>query len=88
MGGKVLSPRTRSIRTWSPARLAADVSGVPTVLVARTDADSAKLLTSDIDERIAVHPDRVTAPPGLSTGSRAAFDTRSRAVSRTPRTRT
>jgi isocitrate lyase len=51
MGGKVLIPTNAFIRTLVAARLAADVSGVPTVLVARTDADSAKLLTSDIDER-------------------------------------
>jgi isocitrate lyase len=51
MGGKVLIPTSAFIRTLVAARLAADVSGVPTVLVARTDADSAKLLTSDVDER-------------------------------------
>ena len=51
MGGKVLVPIAQFVRTLVAARLAADVSGVPTVLVARTDADSAKLLTSDIDER-------------------------------------
>ena len=51
MGGKVLVPTSQFIRTLSAARLAADVMDVPTVLVARTDADSAKLLTSDVDER-------------------------------------
>ncbi|HEX4385068.1 MAG TPA: isocitrate lyase [Myxococcales bacterium] len=51
MGGKVLVPTGQFIRTLTAARLAADVMGVPTVLVARTDADAAKLLTSDIDER-------------------------------------
>ena len=51
MGGKVLIPTGQFIRTLTAARLAADVADVPTVLVARTDADSAKLLTSDIDER-------------------------------------
>jgi isocitrate lyase len=51
MGGKVLIPTGAFIRTLVAARLAADVCGVPTVLVARTDADSAKLLTSDVDER-------------------------------------
>jgi isocitrate lyase len=51
MGGKVLVPVGQFIRSLVAARLAADVAGVPTVLVARTDADSAKLLTSDIDER-------------------------------------
>jgi len=51
MGGKVLVPVSQFIRTLSAARLAADVAGVPTVIVARTDALSATLLTSDIDER-------------------------------------
>ncbi len=51
LGGKVLVPTGQFINTLVAARLAADVLGVPTVLVARTDADSAKLLTSDVDER-------------------------------------
>jgi isocitrate lyase len=51
MGGKVLVPTSQFIRTLVAARLAADVMDVPTIIVARTDADSAKLLTSDIDER-------------------------------------
>jgi len=51
MGGKVLIPTGQFIKTLNAARLAADVSDVPTVLIARTDADAAKLLTSDIDER-------------------------------------
>jgi isocitrate lyase len=51
LGGKVLVPTSQFIRTLTAARLAADVCNVPTVLIARTDADSAKLLTSDIDER-------------------------------------
>jgi isocitrate lyase len=51
MGGKVLVPTSQFIRTLVAARLAADVMDVPTILVARTDADSAKLLTSDVDER-------------------------------------
>jgi len=51
MGGKVLIPTGHFIRTLTAARLAADVCNVPTLLVARTDADSAKLITSDIDER-------------------------------------
>src|ERR671928_1175984 len=49
LGGKVLIPTSQFIRTLSAARLAADVCGVPTVLVARTDALSATLLTSDVD---------------------------------------
>jgi isocitrate lyase len=51
MGGKVLVPTSQFIRTLVAARLAADVMDVPTVLVARTDADSAKLLLSDVDDR-------------------------------------
>jgi isocitrate lyase len=51
LGGKVLIPTQAAIRNLDAARLAADVSGVPTILVARTDAESAKLLTSDVDER-------------------------------------
>jgi isocitrate lyase len=51
MGGKVLVPTSQFVRTLTAARLAADVMDVPMVLVARTDADAAKLLTSDIDER-------------------------------------
>jgi isocitrate lyase len=50
LGGKVLVPTSQFIRTLVAARLAADVCDVPTVLVARTDADSAKLITSDIDD--------------------------------------
>jgi isocitrate/methylisocitrate lyase len=49
LGGKVLVPTAQFIRTLTAARLAADVAGVPTVLVARTDALSATLLTSDVD---------------------------------------
>ena len=51
MGGKVLVPTQEAVSKLIAARLAADCSGVPTVLVARTDAESANLLTSDIDER-------------------------------------
>ncbi len=51
LGGKVLIPTQAHVRNLDAARLAADVCGVPTLLVARTDAESAKLITSDIDER-------------------------------------
>src|SRR5881396_1774679 len=51
LGGKVLVPTAHFIRTLAAARLAADVCGVPTLLIARTDANSATLLTSDVDER-------------------------------------
>lgn len=51
LGGKVLVSTTEAIQKLVAARLAADVMGVPTLIMARTDADSAHLLTSDIDER-------------------------------------
>jgi isocitrate lyase len=51
MGGKVLIPTGHFIRTLIAARLAADILDVPTLVIARTDADSAKLVTSDVDPR-------------------------------------
>jgi isocitrate lyase len=51
LGGKVLIPTGQHIKTLNAARLAADVSGVPSLIVARTDAQAATLITSDIDER-------------------------------------
>ena len=51
LGGKVLVPMQQFIRTLNAARFAADVEGVPTVLLARTDADSAQFITSDVDPR-------------------------------------
>jgi isocitrate lyase len=51
LGGKVLIPTGHHIKTLNAARLAADVSGVPSLIVARTDAQAATLITSDIDER-------------------------------------
>jgi len=51
LGGKVLVPTVEAVQKLVAARLAADVMGVPTLIMARTDADSAKLLTSDIDPR-------------------------------------
>jgi isocitrate lyase len=50
LGGKVLVPTGQFIRTLNAARLAADVMGVPTLIMARTDAEAARLITSDIDE--------------------------------------
>jgi isocitrate lyase len=60
MGGKVLVPTQEAVQKLIAARLAADVMGVPTLLVARTDADSAKLITSDIDpvDREFIHKER------------------------------
>ena len=51
LGGKVLIPTQQHVRTLNAARLAADVAGVPSVVVARTDAEAATLITSDVDER-------------------------------------
>lgn len=51
LGGKVLIPTQAHIRNLNAARFAADICGTPTLIVARTDAESAKLITSDIDER-------------------------------------
>ncbi|MET4583340.1 isocitrate lyase [Conyzicola nivalis] len=51
MGGKVLVPTRQHIRTLNAARLAADVAGVPTIVIARTDSLAADLVTSDVDER-------------------------------------
>jgi isocitrate lyase len=62
LGGKVLIPTAAHERNLTAARLAADVMGVPTLIVARTDAESAKLITSDVDER-----DRPFIEPGSRT---------------------
>lgn len=51
LGGKVLVPTQEAINKLIAARLAADVTGVPSIIIARTDADAADLLTSDIDDR-------------------------------------
>ncbi|MDQ0416958.1 isocitrate lyase [Croceifilum oryzae] len=51
LGGKVLIPTAHAVRNLVSARLAADVMGVPTIIIARTDANAAELLTSDIDPR-------------------------------------
>ena len=65
LGGKVLIPTSQFIRTLVAARLAADVLDVPTVLVARTDALSATLLTSDVDEADAAFVEGQRTPEGF-----------------------
>jgi isocitrate lyase len=65
MGGKVLVPTSQFLRTLSAARLAADCLGVPTVLVARTDANSAQLITSDVDPRDRKFITRQRTPEGF-----------------------
>jgi isocitrate lyase len=51
LGGKVLIPTSQHVKTLNAARLAADVAGVPSLIIARTDAQAATLLTTDVDER-------------------------------------
>ena len=51
LGGKVLVPTAQHVRTLNAARLAADIAGVPTLVIARTDALAADLLTTDVDPR-------------------------------------
>ena len=65
LGGKVLVPTAQFIKTLISARLSADVMGVPTILIARTDAYSARLLTNEIDERD--HP-FITTPERTAEG--------------------
>jgi isocitrate lyase len=76
LGGKVLVPTSQFIRTLMAARLAADVLGIPTVLIARTDALSASLLTSDVDPADAEFLTGERTPEGffrLRDGLRAAI---------------
>jgi isocitrate lyase len=65
LGGKVLIPTAQHIKTLTAARLAADVCDVPTLVVARTDAHSATLLTSDVDERDAEFVTGERTPEGF-----------------------
>ncbi|MDL4776412.1 MULTISPECIES: isocitrate lyase [Thermomonosporaceae] len=51
LGGKVLIPTSQHIKTLNTARLAADISNVPSLIIARTDAEAATLITTDVDER-------------------------------------
>ena len=88
LGGKVLVPTGQFIRTLVAARLAADVCGVPTVLVARTDALSATLLTSDVDETRRPFVTGERTPEGFFRDPRRARRRRSPARSPTRRTPT
>ena len=67
LGGKVLVPTRQFIGTLTAARLAADVMGTPTLVVARTDADAATLITSDVDERDVpfIRPEEGRTPEGF-----------------------
>ena len=89
MGGKVLVPdAARRSRKLIAARLAADVMGVPTIVLARTDAEAADLVTSDVDENDKPVPDRRAHASKASTARRTASTRRSRAASPTRRTPT
>ncbi|NQX36472.1 isocitrate lyase [Herbiconiux sp. VKM Ac-2851] len=74
MGGKVLIPTSQHIRTLNAARLAADVAGVPTIIVARTDSLAANLITSDVDERDQPFLDGTRTPEGFY-GTTPGIDT-------------
>ncbi len=74
LGGKVLVPTSTFVRTLSAARLAADVMGVPTLLVARTDAESATLLMSDVDPVDAPFVDRSRRTPEGFYGFRGGLE--------------
>ena len=80
MGGKVLVPTQEAINKLIAARLAADVCNVPTVLVARTDADGATLLTTDVDER-----DRPFIDAAKGARRRASSRVKARTASRRSR---
>ena len=67
MGGKVLVPTQEAIQKLISARLAADTMGVPTIVLARTDANAANLLTSDVDERDAPFVTGERTPEGFYT---------------------
>ena len=87
LGGKVLIPTQAAIRNLDAARLAADVCGVPTILVARTDAESARLITSDVDERDREFLTGERTPEGffrLKRGQRARSLHQARAGLRAP----
>lgn len=73
LGGKVLLPTQNAIRNLIAGRLAADVSGVPTILIARTDADAADMVTSDIDPRDAEFITGERTPEGFFR-TRAGID--------------
>ena len=87
LGGKVLVPTQQHIRTLNAARLAADVAGVPTVIIARTDALAADLLTSDVDERDQAFTTGERTSEGfyrVTPGPRRGHQPRARLRARTP----
>ena len=88
MGGKVLVPTQEAIQKLIAARLAADVMGVPTIVLARTDAEAADLLTSDVDENDKPFMHGRAHAGGLLSRRSRASSSRSRAASPTRRTPT
>lgn len=84
LGGKVLVPTSQFIRTLVAARLAADVMDVPTLLIARTDADSATLLTSDIDPRDSLFLTGERTPEGFFRVKSGIDQAIARAISYAP----
>lgn len=84
MGGKVLVPTAEACEKLTAARFAADVMGVPTIVLARTDAEAANLITSDHDANDKPSSP-VSAPRKASTASRTVSNRPSAAASHTPR---
>jgi isocitrate lyase len=82
MGGKVLVPTQEAVQKLTAARLAADVCGVPTVLLARTDANAAALITADVDERDKPFITGARTPEGLYVGDGGAGYGRGQALRR------
>ena len=73
MGGKVLVPTSHFIRSLTAARLASDVMGAPTIIVARTDAKDANLITNDTDPRRQGSSLRARGPERACSGSAAGW---------------
>lgn len=87
MGGKVLVPTRENVAKLTAARLAADVCGTPTLLIARTDAEAADLVTSDIDKNDS-RSSPASAPWKASSAPNRVWSKQCRAASSTRRTRT
>ncbi|WP_127131907.1 isocitrate lyase [Georgenia sp. SYP-B2076] len=84
LGGKVLVPTAQHVRTLNAARLAADVMGTPTIIVARTDALGANLITSDVDERDAAFLTGERTPEGFYRTNPGAGPVITRALAYAP----
>ena len=86
MGGKVLVPTQEAVQKLVAARLAADVLGVPTILLARTDAEAATLVTSDVDENDKPFLTGERTVEGFYRVRETGWNSRSHAVWPTPNT--